>query len=701
MKRRLLVAFLLILGVSKAQTTYKKHTIKSSKVEVIKPLEAAPDFNPILLNLEATNPDGESYRSFLMRQKRKVRKLYPQRAGTLAPQKTNAPQPHVGTGVNIHKLLGNGSQGAIPMGIPNDNTLAVSDDGIVLAATNSILWAWDSNKDSIHFANQFYSLRQIGGGSLGESHFDPKLIYDEDADRFILVYLQNNTPQNSRVRVCFSSTNDPEDPWYSYVLPGNPLNNNRWTDFPAITITDEELFLTVNLIIPNVSWQVGFDGSVIWQMDKAKGFAGDSVLTNTLWSDIRHNGKYTRNLRPVWGVESNAPKAFFLSNRNFDITNDTVFVLQVTGNQYNPNTKLLVKAVTTDVPYGMPPNGRQEDTDLTDPTKGLQTNDARVLGAITNGEWIQFVANTVNPSTGFAGVYHGFISDPEGNTTIKGNIIAHPTRDYGYPNIAWTGDEACDIETMIGFDFTSPTDNPGVGAIYFGNDETYSDPVDLRTAESYTDRHSDSEERWGDYFGLQRKYNEPHTVWLAGYYGDALHRNQTWVAEVFSPDSNFLKVNVVQTGNALFCTGQIQLQPNGGVPPYQFSFNGEPFHSSNAISALCEGTATYTVTDSRGCTVQDSITFDKTIAPDQPAAFPNPFVNTMVVQFTLPQDQTLKAAIFDMNGRLVANLVDRPAKTGLNELIFNLEPLAIGEYILELEGSAGFKMTEKVIKIAN
>jgi len=400
------------------------------------------------------------------------------------------------------------------------------------------------------------------------------------------------------------------------------------------------------------------------------------------------------------GTDGAAKKAFFLSNRNFDLTNDTVFVMQVTGNQYDPNTTLTVKSVTTDLNYGVPPNGRQQDTDLNDPTKGLQTNDARVLGAITNGEWIQYVANTVNPTTGFSGIYHGFISNPEGQTSLTGNIIAHATRDYGYPNIAWTGDEDCDFETMIGFNYTSPTEFPGVGVIYFGNDSSYSEPLDLKAGENYTDRHSDSYERWGDYFGMQRRYNEPKTVWLAGYFGNQNKQNATWVAEVFSPDSNHFDVTLIQDGSALFCTGRVSAQVKGGKEPYSYSFNGQAFSENNTLQNICEGQeVTVDVVDLRGCTFSDTLVFEKTIAPTQPAAFPNPFGDRMVVQFQLDKDQNLTATIVDEGGRVVAVIIDQPAKQGQNEIIFNMSPLANGNYILRIEGSAGFEMKQKILKV--
>jgi hypothetical protein len=683
-----------------AQTTFKKHTITSGTVQVIDPKQSVNDFQAQLINLEMPSPDGDSYRSFLMRQKIKVREAYPQQPQNVAPQKTNALPPTVNDGLGMYYYYNN-RRNDVWGGIPNDNTLAVSNSGLVLCAINSITWAYNSNTDTTHYEDGIKSLKAIGGGSNSDNNFDPKLMYDPVADRWILVYLQNNTPSNSRIKVCFSSTNDPEDPWYSYVLPGNPLNNNRWTDFPAISMTDDELFITVNLIIPNVSWQVGFDGSVIWQIDKMAGFAGDSTLTNTLWSDIKFGTRFLRNLHPVWGTEGAAPEAFFLSNRNFDITNDSIFVLQLDGKINDPNATLNISVSQTTPNYGVPPNGRQQDTDLNDPLSGLQTNDARVLGAITNGEWIQFVANTVVPATGYAGIYHGTVTNLHGQPVVSGNIISHPTRDFGYPNIASVGNENCDTEALIGFNFTSPTEFPGVCTMYYGNDGTYSPLVDLKAGENYTDRHAADVERWGDYFGMQRKYNEPQTAWLAGYYGNSKKQNATWVAEVKSADTAQLRVQVNHVGSALFCSAYVSLLASGGTPPYQYSFNNEPFSSKNNLSGLCEGlTIPIKVLDARGCEFADTIIITKTIAPNQPASFPNPFNDRIVVQFSLPQDQNLTAAIFDETGREVETILDQPAKAGDNELRFWLRPLRQGIYFLRIEGSAGFLYTEKLEKFS-
>ena len=231
-------------------------------------------------------------------------------------------------------------------------------------------------------------------------------------DRFVLVFLKDNDAANSRIIVCFSSTNNPSDPWHVYRLNGNPLNNNRWTDFPAISLSETGLVVTANLIIPGVSWQVGFDGSVIWHLDKMAGFNGQDVGA-TVYTQISHDGKFTRNLHAVRGHDNIADQLQFLSNRNFDLQNDTIFL--ITLNE-GADTTIDTKALITNLPYGVPPNGKQGDTDTSDATKGLQTNDGRVLGAIQKDDWIQFVSTTTHGNNANAGIYHGYISNAQGET---------------------------------------------------------------------------------------------------------------------------------------------------------------------------------------------------------------------------------------------------------------------------------------------
>ena len=76
--------------------------------------------------------------------------------------------------------------------------------------------------------------------------------------------------------------------------------------------------------------------------------------------------------------------------------------------------------------------------------------------------------------------------------------------------------------------------HPGVGAVQLGNDTSFSEPTS-QVIPTYVDRHSDSYERWGDYFAIQNMYNSdgtliPSEVWMSIFM--AMDPNRTYIAQL-------------------------------------------------------------------------------------------------------------------------------------------------------------------------
>ena len=139
---------------------------------------------------------------------------------------------------------------------PNDNDMAISNAGMLISVINTNIFVRNTVtnvnspiKSLAAFTTPVNSLHQ---------EFDPKVIYDPNADRFVLVCLVGFVDTTSKIIVGFSQTNDPSGNWNLYTLPGNPLNNNLWSDYPMIAMTNKELFLSINLLYNNQPWQTGF-----------------------------------------------------------------------------------------------------------------------------------------------------------------------------------------------------------------------------------------------------------------------------------------------------------------------------------------------------------------------------------------------------------------------------------------------------------
>lgn len=681
-----------------SQENYQKKSFSVKKNQTVNPKDIEPDFEPMLFNLEAPLPDGKSAKSYLMRQKIESKAYYSEKKGSgnssSYPMK-NGNMPEIGLTFEPKRRTPPGSILPIYGGIPSDNTMAVSNGGIIMIAMNSVLYAHDIATDTALFEDFQIYLRPFINGGAGSSYYDPKLLYDPTYDRFILTFLKDSNPDNSEIIMCFSSTNDPRDPWFVYNLPGNPLDNNRWTDFPCLAITEDKVYYTANLIIPDVSWQVGFDGSVIWEMDKDAAFSGAADISATLYHDIKFDDRFIRNLHPVNGANGIADEMILLSNRNFDIENDTIFYLKLNDGVLD------VAALTTDLNYGVPPNGRQFDTNTSDPTNGLQTNDARVLGAIKFDDEIQFVGNTINPETGFSAIYHGVISNLNEETpTIQGKLISDPIKDFAYPNIAASGNEDCDREVIIAFDYTSPDHFPGVAAVHVNNERNCSPVLTVKEGYNFVDRLPGGYERWGDYFGLQKKFDEPGKTYSFGYLALANKNNSGYCAELRSPDTTTMHLNFSIIGSENVCSNTIQTSIVNGTAPFEYYWDGSEISSvSSTISGKCAGDTVHVrVVDAKSCSSEGKYRVPFAALANGISVYPNPSDDIAAAKFTLEEDAMVRAELYDESGRLVRVLLEKQAKKGLNEFVFSMAPLAQGMYTVAIFADSKMVHRFKIVK---
>ena len=419
--------------------------------------------------------------------------------------------------VLYRNFLGNGFNGYVP----NDNDLAVSNGDMVCSVSNSNIWSRNLTTNITYGSFTLHSISTSLG--LQQEEFDPKVFYDPQEDRFVILFLNGFTDSTSNIVVGFSQTNLSNGAWNFYSLPGDPLNNNLWTDYPMMAMTDDELFITVNLLYNDSTWQAGFNESIIWQIPKSDGFQGNT-LNPTLHSGITYNGQPLRNLCPVKGGSTlHGPNMYFLSNRNFTTGNDTIFLVELSGTAAS-NPTLSVTPLQSNIRYRMPLDAAQPFQDL------LIVNDARTQGAFLENNQIQFVFNTLDTISGKTGIYHGQI-DIVGSPTLNGNIHSIDTLYLGYPNIAYAGIGPGDNRSIISILHSSSTIQPGTGAILSDGNGSYSPITVIKQGLSYTNM-LNGNERWGDYTGCQTRYNLPGWVWVNGSYSLVNHTTRTWIGEL-------------------------------------------------------------------------------------------------------------------------------------------------------------------------
>jgi hypothetical protein len=417
-------------------------------------------------------------------------------------------------------------------GTPNDNHMAISNGGKIISVVNTNLRVYDEA------GTQLLS-RSLGAfaNSLGLflSISDPRVVYDPVADRFIVCFFNGSTSVNSTIIVAFSQTNDPVGNWNFYQLDGCYLNDTTWSDYPIVSLSDNDFFMTFNQLKDGLGWQEGFRYSVIWQIDKAKGYAGDSLEFN-YWYNINHDGKSIWSVCPAQGGDfPTGNQSYFLSVRPGDLNNDTVFLHTITDSYASGNAQFSTKVLVTPTPYGLPPSAAQKDGQY------LATNDARVLSAMVQNNKIQYVQNCKYLPDVTAGLYVGQIDNPNtASPTISGEIIGYDTIELGYPSIAYIGNGAFDNRSVITCSYITTNSNPGTAAFYRDANGNISDMLIVKEGVDVINVLGDTLERWGDYTGIQKKYNEPNTAWLSGSFGHTTNRYLTVVAKLVNSDSSFV-----------------------------------------------------------------------------------------------------------------------------------------------------------------
>jgi len=521
MKANIFFWSLLLLATQVIAQVQKTNGVSASPTQVNFADHSKTDYNPNLIFLDQHPIPSAEYGN----KKEAINKLRQQKEveGFLSEKKKR--------GLALNPTIVKGIQGNTANGVPNDNDIAVSNDGKVVSVVNSNMRIYDDTGKTLLNKSLTNLVAPAGVFSWIS---DPRVIYDPIADKFILVCFSGSLSTESTILVGFTQTNDPAGIWNIYTLNGASFNDSTWSDYPIISISDKDLFITFNQVKDNVSWTIGFKQSVIWQIKKSNGYTG-IPLQYTLWSNINFNGAPLRNICPAKNQSSTmGNNMYFLTLRNVDMSNDSIFVNEITDSYESGNATITQKVLVSPVAYGFPPNAREKSTTI--PGNYLMTNDARVLAAIYENDYIYFGSNTVNPLYMNAGVYLGNIKNISSPTpTVNADIISSASIEYGYASMTYIGQAPNEHKIMYTFSHCYVDSFPGTSVLYKDAQENYSDIIAVKNGTSYINVLSDSTERWGDYTNIQKMYNNPNRIYLAGSWGKSGGMNN-WITILDNKD---------------------------------------------------------------------------------------------------------------------------------------------------------------------
>lgn len=268
---------------------------------------------------------------------------------------------------------------ADPNAVPADPTGALGHD-YFFAAVNTQAAVYDRTGALVVPPIQ---LADLHSGSAGRFAFDPKVVYDQFAETFVLVYLvQSDRQRFSRIVAVAVPNATADDPgtWCATAFPGDlvPGKPRVWADYPGVGYNHDRVTIATNqFTFPAL--QGRFRSAQVISVSKAQLYdcavpVVPDVFAGSQTADP--NGLQAFTLQPAPTVDGSGPQ-HLLSLQLFDKRSYLV-VWRIK----NTRAGLRLQRATVGVGRtGLPPLGTQGGGSLTNADTYWDTGDERLIGA--------------------------------------------------------------------------------------------------------------------------------------------------------------------------------------------------------------------------------------------------------------------------------------------------------------------------------
>lgn len=399
-------------------------------------------------------------------------------------------------------------------GTPSDNSIGISRGGFIVSADNYTIEYYSDGPDTlVQFQTRdiFY-----GDSTLITGPFDPRVVYDRYANRFIVVMALGSDSTANFLLVSFSKDEDPRNGWNHYRINSDTLDENKWFDFPTIGMNKNELFISVNVVADSVSKPVT---SKIFQIKKQAGY--DSLaLKYAVWPDVKDDdGKGAVFMVPLSDglMADSYTQGIYLVSNEFLGTNQTgtkLYWYHLQDSIGGPSAMINTRQLGSGVAYGSPLIGFQAGSN-----EGIDLGNTRIQSGYYIGGKLYFVY--CKNTNGYCTIVLNAVDIA--TNTLKRTPWGFSTfsLDDCYPSIAFYGLDSTDHDNLIMcFQRTGISISPQLRAVHFDS---------VFAANSLLVRHGDGfidnvnmvgqRERWGDYTTSQRRYDVPlPACWITGSY---------------------------------------------------------------------------------------------------------------------------------------------------------------------------------------
>lgn len=121
---------------------------------------------------------------------------------------------------------------------------------------------------------------------VGTAPFDPKIVFDEDSQRFIFVAMDEKRVAASAVLVGVSATSDPTGAWHLRKFDADPADV-VWADYPNLAVNKNWIVITGNMF--SVAADT-FQGSKMWVLEKSAAILPGGVAPTVFATGFDNTG---------------------------------------------------------------------------------------------------------------------------------------------------------------------------------------------------------------------------------------------------------------------------------------------------------------------------------------------------------------------------------------------------------------------------
>ncbi len=368
----------------------------------------------------------------------------------------------------------------------------------------------------------------------GASPFDPKVIYDQFSNRWVMVWLHaDDGTKIASYLVSVSDDDDPTGTWFNYSFNAS-LNGSTdeatWADYQGVGYDDKVIYITSNQWtfddLSTTQSEYSFKGN------KLRAIAKDQLYSNSggavEWIDfwnIRHSassGDLIYKLRPARMFSSS--NDYYLLARSPYSTGQYVLLYKLSSIFSSP--KLTVSSVAVSN-YSTPSDANQ--------LGGSGT----LLIEISGSDFVS------EPLYYNGSLYHTFATkNSSGNnsalryisintSTNKKNEDISIEREgswYYYPAVAVDKNE----NVIITFSRSGYDEYPAAYYISkpFGSTQFNNSKILKNGIGNYVNKGSGTRNRWGDYNGVWNDPSDMNNIWLFTEFSARTNTWGTWVGKV-------------------------------------------------------------------------------------------------------------------------------------------------------------------------